>query len=287
MIEINYQFLQEMFDKVWENANIRYFTYGLKGVAIAFLLLRYVFIVVKQQADAKEIQLAGSNTVKVPITIWNLGYYAFIVLCIVGYDKFLFVMDNLWGYFVSYFASFETKSITINLEKTTDVTTDASVWETMKTASYEFLKFISNPALMLLTILKPIIWLADMCISVIFIGERFFILLILKLTGPVILCLSLIPKFGGMLGKWLTLYARWYLLIIPYFLVNFVINTFIDSYNVMFGKFGAGSSFPMEHMRDMLMVPLFLILIVLKFKLYSTGKRLYEQLIDINIRDDE
>jgi len=287
MIEIDYKFMQEMFDNVWENANIHYFLYGLKGVAISFLLLRYVFIVVKQQADAKEITLTGGNTVKVPITIWNLAYYAFIVVAIASYDKVLWLLDSLFGYFVSYFTMFDSKGFAINLEETTDVPTDASVWETMKTAAYEFLKFVSNPALIILTVLKPVIWLADIVCAVIFIGERFFVLLILKLTGPVILCLSLIPKFGGMIGKWLTLYGRWYLLIAPYFLVNFVINVFLESYNLMFAKFGAGSSMDMQHMRDVLMVPLLLVLIVLKFKLYSTGKHIYEQLIDINIKDDE
>jgi hypothetical protein len=288
MIEVNYEFFQEIFEGIWEKTNLNKFIWGLKGICIAFLILRYLFIVMKSKAAVSEIQ--SSVATKLPISTWNLGYYFFIAICVASYDKVMLGMDNILGYFVFYFSELDTTTTTMNMEAQTEsVPVDASALEALKIAALEMMKVITNPFLWTLAILKGIVWIFDICVYGIFIGERFFVLLILKITGPAVLTLSLVPKFGGMVGKWLSLYMRWYLLIIPYFIVNLVVNGFLEAYDVLFSEFGtnAGTSLAIDIIKTQLKIPLFIMLAILKFKLYSSAKGMYNEMIDINIKDDD
>ena len=284
MINIDYAFIQEIFDLIWDETYLSDLTLGLKAMAIAFLLIRLTYMIVKSTAQQKTFDL-GMSKIEMPISIWNVLNYTALALLIAFYDTLLFSLDHVWGFFVSYFAQFQSNTITVDLAASVEpVPSDMGDLEAMKAFSLEAIQFLTNPTLWLLGILKVIIWLFDVVIYGFFISQRFFVLLLLKLTGPFAICLALLPGFQGIFSKWLGLYTRWYLLIIPYLLVNLIINGFLDAYDLLFDEFGAGSSFAMDSVKNTVKTPLFLMLAMLKFSLYYTSKKIYEQLIDVNIK---
>lgn len=282
MIEFDYEIIQGFFDIVWKKTDFRAIVAGLKILAIAFLIIRYIQIFAKNTLDQRKISFGGKS-VDLPINVYNLLYYFMMAALIAGYDHLLFGLDWVLGYFISLVSGLDTHTISLNLEEIGNtIPQDASPLEALKLAALEFMKMVTNPALFILAGLRVIVWLADLIIYGLFIGERFFILLILKLTGPIAICLSLLPGMEKVFGNWLALYARWFLVIIPYLLVNLVINAFLQGYGVMFEEFGSNSSLVMSNIKNLLEIPLYLFLAVLKFVLYSAAKNLYNEMIEFN-----
>ncbi|MDZ7664614.1 MAG: hypothetical protein U5K27_04690 [Desulfotignum sp.] len=105
----------------------------------------------------------------------------------------------------------------------------------------EFIMVLTTPTVfVLLKLIEAIAWLLDAIIYGYFLGLRFFAILILKFTGPAAIALSLLPKFGHVFGKWVALYARWWLLIIPFaFRWILLRNGFMEAYDeIMFDEYG-------------------------------------------------
>lgn len=289
MIDLNYSFFNEVFNEIWGDSNFSVLTTSLKGITITFLIVRYAYILFKQRAKKNGLD---SGEPEAPISMWLLGKYFAIALAIASYDKVLQGADGLLGYFVHTVTSLEVKNVTIQLtnadKEAQEFLATATWYESLKMTALEVYDALTSPTLWILSIVKVFVWLIDQLVYAIFICERFFVLLILKFTGPVVLALSLVPKFGSILGKWFSLYARWYLLIIPYFFVNLVVNGFFAAYEHMFDQFDKDSTFiPYESIGELIQVPLLLLIVILKFKLYSTAKSTYNELINIDIRDND
>ncbi|MEM9298456.1 MAG: hypothetical protein AAGA64_08695 [Bacteroidota bacterium] len=287
MLELDYQFLHDLFQLVWSKTEIKSFVWSLKGICASVLIIRLVTIVTKDTLDQKKFQI-GQNEVTIPITLWTIIRYVGIVAIIGSYDYFMEGIDLLLGAFTEYFQGFDSAiaSETIN-NSSYQEKLDANIGplEAMKNFALAGIKFLTQPQFFLLQILKGLIWIVDVFLYAWFIGERFFVLLILKLTGPFALCLSLFPGFQAVAYKWLAMYARWFFLIVPYLLVNFIINAFIDGYNLLFAEFENKTSLSMQFVADHVKIPMLIFLVILKYKLYNTGKAIYKELIDLDYTD--
>lgn len=287
MIEIDYDFLNEIFTNVWGDSNFNLITSGLKTLAISFLLLRYTWIVYKSWADRKTMGKTDDNA-SLPISPKQIGTYFAIILCIAFYDKVLLALDSVLGSLISVYSQLDVNTVSIPLGKADqeekEAIANASSLEALKLFALQAYDIITSPTLWILAIMKVIAWLVDVIVYSIFITERFFVLLILKFTGPIAICLALVPKLNSMFWKWLALYARWYLLIIPYLLVNLTVNGFVSAYELIFSKFNNAN---METIGETLEIPMILLIVVLKLILYRTAKNIYNELIDINMNEDD
>ncbi|MEM6525495.1 MAG: hypothetical protein AAF693_16970 [Bacteroidota bacterium] len=287
MLELDYNFLHDLFQTVWSQTQINNFVWSLKGICAAVLIIRLVTILTKDTLDQKKFQI-GQNEVTIPITAWTIIRYVSIVAVIGSYDYFMWGLDLLLGAFTEYFQAFDTPitAETINNSRyQEELDVDIGALEAMKSFALAAMNFLARPQLFLLQILKGLVWIIDIFVYAWFIGERFFVLLILKLTGPFALCLSLFPGFQAVAYKWLAMYARWFFLIVPYLLVNFIINAFLDGYDLLFAAFENNTGVSMQFVADHVKIPLFLFLVVLKYKLYGTGKSIYKELIDLDYAD--
>ena len=287
-MQFNYEIISEIFENVWRGTDFSYIVYGLKGLAISFLIVRFIITIAKQELNKKSISFGGGGEVQLPITLWNVMIYVFYAVMIASYDQVLLVIDGLLGSVLNLYTDLDTTTISIQLQEDSadPVIADETWFQTLKRMGYKVIAIIQNPAIIVMSILKVIAWLFDLIIYAIFIGQRFFVLLILKLTGPLAICLSLVPGMGNTFGKWLSMYAQWFFLIIPYSLANLVIATFVDIYEDMFSTFGYGYSEEISQIGATLEIPLILFIIVLKPILYASGKQVYNKLLEFNISLD-
>jgi len=281
-MEFNYDFLNDIFQDVWDGTGFAPIVYGLKGIAIAFLLVRLVYTLSKTTLKKKTFD--NLQKVEIPISLWHILTYTFYAVMIASYDLLLAAADNILGYFVFIYTDLDVTSVSLALDEMDyegNLDAEETWYQVFKRFGYTALAYLNNPTLIVVKIVKVIAWILDLIIYAIFIGQRFFVLMILKLLGPLALCLSLLPGFEGTIGRWLTLYARWFLLIIPYFLANICVAAFVETYEDIFVGFGRGySGGYIDDVKAMVEVPLILLIVILKPILYAAGKQLFNYLID-------
>lgn len=287
MIRIDYKFINDIFEKVWGASEFSAITEGLKILAISFLLTRYAWIIYKSWADQKKMGSSGGE-VSLPISPRQLGTYFAICLTIAFYDQLLLFLDSILGSLLSVYSKLDVTSISIPLKNADDeqkeALANAGSLEALKIFALQALDVLTSPSLWLLSIVKVVVWLIDVTIYSLVLSERFFVLLILKFTGPLAICMSLIPKLNAMFWKWVALYARWYLLIIPYLLVNLTVNAFVGAYELIFSRMNSDVA---ETIGETVEVPFLVIIVLLKLTLFRTAKTIYNELIDINMNEDD
>lgn len=290
MISFDYHFIQDIFERIWGNTELTFLMNAFKGIAISFVIIRYVFVIFKDQVGKKEIEF-GSNKVSLPISFYNILYYAFMVALILSYDKLIYFMDTILGMIIANYEMLQNTPVTREIAMAEAADSSMSALEAMKQMALEFMMVLTNPLVALLKGIEGVVWLLDAIIYGYFLGLRFFAILILKFTGPAAIALSLLPKFGHVFGKWVGLYARWWLLIIPFLLVNIVVSGFMESYEVMFDGFADGenmvTSAAIAQVRLMTQVPLLVLITILKLGLYILSKKVYEELITVNENEND
>lgn len=289
MIEIDYNFLNDLFERVWGDSDFSAITMGLKIMAISFLLIRLTWIIYKSWADRRSLNAQSAESgAYLPISPRQFGTYVALCLCAAFYDQVLLFLDTILGSLISVYSSLDVNTVSIPLsyanQEAEDTMANASAFEALKIFALQAIDVITSPTLWILSIVKVLAWLMDIVVYSIFIIERFFVLLILKFTGPLAISLSLVPKLNAIFWKWAALYMRWYLLIIPYLLVNLVVNVMVESYELIFASMGTDL---MQTIGETLEVPLLLVIVVLKLVLYRTAKTIYNEVIDINMNEDD
>jgi hypothetical protein len=274
---IDYEIIEKIFTEVWTNRRFVNVHYSLKGAAILFVLVRFGVQIYQNYS-----QLGGGGTRSV-ITARGIAWVLLLVTMVAFYDWFLVKMDQALSVFFAYFNAFDSNTISIDVkrEQAPDLSGSGPL-AVLKEYALLFLEYLENPALILSDIILWIAWLFDWIIFGLFIGQRFFVLLLLKLTGPLVIVFSLLPKLQGWFYNWLRLYVTWYLLIIPYMLANLIINGFLESID----QIRAQEALTGELIFNPVIAPLSIFVVLLKFVLYSTGKKLYEQIITID-RNEE
>lgn len=287
-MEFNYAFLEEVFNSVWEGTNFADIIFGLKILTVSFIAFRFIYTLTKQTLAQKDIQI-GSTNVAVPMTLWHILTYMTYAIAVSTFDLILNGLDGLLGYVVSIYTDLDVMTISIALmEQQPEIIPDESWYQVLQRMGYQVLAYLENPTLIIVKVLKVLSWAIDLLVYSIFLGQRFFVLLILKVTGPLALCASLVPGLGHTFGRWLSLYTRWFFLIIPYSLANVLIAAFVEAYESIMVGFGSGySGGHIDAAASALEVPLILLIVILKPVLYATGKSLYNYLFDFQLSEEK
>ena len=96
----------------------------------------------------------------------------------------------------------------------------------------EYLRKINenlNPLNWIMKVFYLVLWMVDMVLFVVFIAQRFFFMGIIKLFSPIVLALSILPEYKMMSYNLAKVYARNFLIIIPYMLVFVFANKIHDA----------------------------------------------------------
>lgn len=280
-MSFDYALLEDLFNGVWKDSDFATIVISMKVLGVSFVLLRFIYVISKNTLKQKTIDV-GNQSVTIPITMWTILTYLFYGVLITTYDQLLMAMDSLFGYIVASYEDLDVTTINVQMGSYTEDTevesTDSA--STLMAFANMAMQIMNSPTVLLLKLLKGMAWIADLIIFGIFLGQRFFALLVLKFTGPMAIALSLFPGFDAVFGKWIALYARWFLLIIPYMLVNLLIGGFIEVYEAMFADWGRGYGYGVEVVGSLIEVPLIIFIVLLKWVLYTTGKNIYNSMID-------
>ncbi|MEQ8580061.1 MAG: hypothetical protein RIB01_15235 [Balneola sp.] len=287
-MQFDYAFLEDVFNTVWDGTNFSNIIFGLKILTVSFIAFRFIYTLTKQTLGQKQLQI-GSTSVPIPMTLWHIMTYLVYAIGVSTFDLILNGLDGILGYVISIYTDLDVMTVNIALmEDQPEIVADESWFQVLQRMGYQVLAYLANPTLIIVKILKVLAWVMDLLVYAIFLGQRFFVLLILKITGPLALCASLIPGLGHTFGRWLSLYTRWFFLIIPYSLANVLVAAFVEAYDSIMVGFGAGyNGGYIDSTAAILEVPLILLIVILKPVLYSTGKSLYNYLFDFQLSEEK
>lgn len=216
MIDLSYDFITGLFDGVFENPKFTWFNYSYKFLAVSFFLLNFYSNMLTSQLDW--------GTTKAPFNTTKLLNSLLVVLMIAFYDKILGSLDAILQPIDQGIQKYTPLMHDLSQDEISETDGDIGVFPYLKKAAAEVRNVIRNPFLLILKMAYGIFWILDNLVYGLFLIERFFYLTILKIIGPIIFCISIFEKFRDLMIKWFKLYAAYYLLIIPYFLVIFITN---------------------------------------------------------------
>lgn len=222
MIDFGYDFIREIFDNAVNKADLKWFNLSYKALAVSFFLISVYTNILSQKWDWAQAKLPFDKNK----LLTSFG----VVLLIVFYDKVLGVFDSILSPLDKSLASNIPFLPDLTTEEITDKEGDTGTYAYLKIMAQEVINFLSNPAYVILKGCYIIFWLFDNVVYGLFLVERFFFLTILKVLGPIVICLSIFDKFRDLLKKWFILYTGFYLLAIPYFLVILITNEMMEHF---------------------------------------------------------
>lgn len=220
-IDFGYTFIKEIFDDVLLDERLFWVNMSYKALALSFFLIAVYSNALSSKWDWAEAKLPFDKNK----LLTSFG----VVLLIIFYDKLLFFLDDI--------LSPLDKALATNLPYLPDLTLDNAptgqkeekdILESLKAIADMVMKFFSNPSFIMLKVCYGIFWVFDQIVYGLFLVERFFFLTILKILGPMVICLAIFEKFRDLLRKWVLLYIGLYLLAIPFFLVILITNTIME-----------------------------------------------------------
>lgn len=284
LIRVDFQLISSIFEEAWRTTQLSTLTLGLKGMCITFVIIRFTYLISRDVMTQKK--LGDSAEPSLPITPGNLLYYAGLVALIASYDYLLMGLDVILSFAVSKYQFLDATNINPDLQMEATRQQGLSIWEVAMETFLEILAFLTNPLEWLMVILRLLVWIFDQIAYALFVTERFMVMTILKLTGPLALAMSILPRMQHVAFKWLSLYMRWFLLIIPYFIVNMIAAGFFEAWQLIFYQNNALSGSMLDPMKWAEVI--FLLLMAGgKFIGYRAGKQIYNELFNIDFREKE
>ncbi len=221
-IDFGYTFIKEIFDDVLLDERLFWVNMSYKALALSFFLISVYSNILSNRWDWAEAKLPFDKNK----LLTSFG----VVVLIIFYDKLLFFLDDILSPLdealaanLPYFPDLTMDNAPIEQEKK-----ESGVLNTLKEISKTLLKFFIDPSFAILKTCYSIFFLFDQIVYGLFLIERFFFLSILKVLGPIVICLSIFEKFRDLLRKWVLLYVALYLLAIPFFLVILITNTIME-----------------------------------------------------------
>ena len=156
---------------------------------------------------------------------------------------------------------------------------DISIWsiEYLLSMIMQYIKMITSGGVIFGYTVSIFLYMFDGIIYALFLVERFFVLGIIKLFAPLIIAFSIFEKYNNMIYDLGKAALRWYLVIIPFFIVNIfcgqIVKNMPDALSKIAGETGGEVLFRIS-------TTLFYILIILiKFKLYKKSKEIMSEII--------
>jgi len=121
-----------------------------------------------------------------------------------------------------------------------------------------------------------ILKILDFLIYPVFLAERYFFMGLIKIFVPLMIALSIFEKTKDYIYNVFKMYARYYLVIIPYAFVVVFANTLFDIMTVLMPAAGTGS---MAISSGFLVVLALILVIIIKIKLFKVSMPFMKELI--------
>src|SRR5665648_689324 len=118
----------------------------------------------------------------------------------------------------------------------------------------------------------------DFLIYPVFLAERYFFMGLIKIFVPLMIALSIFEKSKDYIYNVFKMYARYYLVIIPYAFVIIFANTLFDTMTVLMPVSGIGPG-SMAISSGLLVVLALILVIVIKIKLFKVSMPFMKELI--------
>ncbi|MEP2469915.1 hypothetical protein [Ekhidna sp.] len=278
-MEIGYSFLEDLFAGLWELPEISVITTNVKYVLLGAVVIRLSYMLISNYT-----QVDGEK--KFPLSTKGIIGVFGVIIAVMSYDYVLFFLDSILSTFFVNFPIWDNQAIVSFRPEFGGVeeTRDLDVWGTLKMMGSRVVAVLTNPMYLISEVLIFLLWLVEYVIVGIFLGERFFVLLILKMIAPLVWSMSMFPRFTPLLYNWIKLYLMWYILILPYMIVNLLVNAINIAMGDSMQQMGINEN--LAQGMSVFLLPLSLLIIVIKFKLYATGKSLFKELITVSQTDD-
>ena len=126
-----------------------------------------------------------------------------------------------------------------------------------------------DPFYWILSILKVLAWLINVIVYPIFMLERAFILMILKVMLPLVLALAALDEFRGMLMKWVRMYMAVYMTGLFFLFVTWFCDSVYYSMAERFNQYGGMGGLGIPDGDNLTRLILFTVVVFAKTKLYS------------------
>ena len=133
----------------------------------------------------------------------------------------------------------------------------------------EVMTNLLDPFYYLLAILKGLSWLINVIVYPIFMLERAFILMILKVILPLVIALAALDEFRPMLMKWMRMYAAVYMTGLFFLFVTWFCDSVYFSLAEKYNQYGGMGGLGIPDGDNMVRVVLFSVVVFTKMKLYS------------------
>lgn len=278
-MEIGFKFIDDIFSELWELEEISVLTGGIKIILIGAIVIRFTYMLVINASSSIEKN-------KFPITKKSIIHTLVVVIGVFNYDWVLNGIDSILSLFFVNFPIWENQAIVQFAPEFggTEEIQDLDTWAAMKMMAARIVEIVSNPLFLVSKVLTFILWLVEFAFVGLFIGERAFMLLILKMIAPLVWSMSLFPRLSGFLINWFKLYMMWFLLILPYMIVNLIVNAINLALGSGMAEFGLGQA--AIEATHFILLPVTILILVMKFKFYSAGKTLFRELITVESLSD-
>ena len=244
---------------------------GTKILAVTFILVNWCKSILQGMDKAKE------NGKGFSLKPTDILYGILYIILILNINLLTDGLDNLLSAYSQSFEVENSQSLynpmeelllvdeTRNLPNETWM--DAGVAIMSRFA--ETLTNVIDPFYWLLSILKVIAWLVNVIVYPIFMLERAFILMILKVVLPLVLALAALEEFRPMLMKWIRMYMAVFMTGLFFLFVTWFCDSvyfgLAEKYNQYAGIAGTG----VPDGDNISRVILFTVVVFTKTKLYS------------------
>ncbi len=234
----------------------------VKVLAVGFLIFNFVMLYWKDSAEnTQRSSTAG-------LSFSSLSKYIISVLLVLFSTQILSFLDSFLLLIDQKFIEISPPNMPIPLANYSVEEVDSDGWDLLKTAGLKLLNplgFVYEFAAFVITFL---VWLLDLFIFPLFLAERFFLLMVMRVFFPVVITFSVLEKFQDLQIRFYKLYIGVWLIVPALFLVNIFINKTYEVFPKIFNTSGGT-----DNMNDtFLKLGASIFILLLKFKLYSVAR---------------
>lgn len=190
---------------------------GAKGIAVVFILLMWI-------KDYLETLKSNDPEKKSGISLHSIAKGIGYILLVVSFNNISDLLDRGLGAYESAFdmsvseQMYESYNKDWLLDEENKIINDNTIGADLVNSSVALYKevkdMVSNsfdPFYWLMQILKPIAWAVNVFVFPMFLIERGFLLLVMKLSAPLVLALGAIEAYRPLVKKWIMLYCAVFL----------------------------------------------------------------------------
>lgn len=234
---------------------------GTKILAVTFLLMNW----------AKRYFESLKNPDRPGLTMYNILGGILYVALILNFSWCMEMLDKGLGAYQESFMRSDVKSVYDSLfsdwaEQIEEATESEDVFTDTATATLgvvqQLFGFIGDPWRWILEILKPIGYLVNLLTFPLFLLEREFLLMLMKIAMPLVLALGALEMYRDMVKKWVLIYCA--VFISGLFLI--LATQFCDLFYAEVSR-----SFNLQEEDGYVQVALFLVAVFAKVRLYKAA----------------